>query len=78
MSTLHTGDEITRANLIVEIVQSLLGQGGVIFLGVVVSFACLTTSVGLASSCGSFFEELTIRLSLSSSISSYRIGIICK
>ncbi len=59
MSTLHTGDSITRANLIVEIVQSLLGQGGVIFLGVVVSFACLTTSVGLASSCGSFFEELT-------------------
>lgn len=59
MSTLYTAADISRANLIVEIVKSLLGQGGVIFLGVVVSFACLTTSVGLTASCGSFFSELT-------------------
>ncbi len=59
VSSMFTEDTISRAGLVTEIIKDLLGQGGVIFLGVIVAFACLTTSIGLVSSCGAYFEELT-------------------
>ncbi|WP_304507772.1 branched-chain amino acid transport system II carrier protein [Anaerotignum sp.] len=45
--------------LVVAITQTLIGSYGVLILGVIVFFACLTTAIGLVSSCASFFEEQT-------------------
>ena len=59
VSSMFTEATISRAGLVTEIIKDLLGQGGVIFLGVIAAFACLTTSIGLTSSCGAYFEELT-------------------
>ena len=43
----------------VSFALSLGEQAGVILLGVVVLFACWTTAIGLTSSCGNFFRDLT-------------------
>lgn len=45
--------------LVVAITQTLIGGYGVLVLAIIVFFACLTTAIGLVSSCASFFEELT-------------------
>lgn len=50
---------LSQTALLVSITGQLFGNVGVILLGVVVLFACLTTAIGLTSSCGSFFEDLT-------------------
>ena len=50
---------LSQTELLVNITKELFGSTGVILLGVVVLFACLTTAIGLTSSCGSFFEDLT-------------------
>ena len=43
----------------VAITQSLIGNYGVLVLAIIVFFACLTTAIGLVSSCASYFEGLT-------------------
>ena len=48
-----------QTGLVVAITQSLIGKYGVLVLGIIVFFACLTTAIGLTSSCASFFEGLT-------------------
>lgn len=48
-----------QTGLVVAITQSLLGSYGVVVLAVIVFFACLTTAIGLTSSCASYFAELT-------------------
>ena len=48
-----------RAGLLVHIVQRLVGPAGTVLLGFIVTAACLTTSIGLASSCSQNIEELT-------------------
>ncbi|WP_313529691.1 branched-chain amino acid transport system II carrier protein [Anaerotignum sp.] len=45
--------------LVVAITQTLIGNYGVFVLAIIVFFACLTTAIGLVSSCASFFEDLT-------------------
>lgn len=45
--------------LVVAITQTLIGNYGVLILAIIVFFACITTAIGLVSSCASFFEELT-------------------
>lgn len=50
---------LNQTGLVVAITQKLVGSYGVLMLGVIVFFACLTTAIGLVSSCASFFEELT-------------------
>ncbi|NCC16616.1 MAG: branched-chain amino acid transport system II carrier protein [Clostridia bacterium] len=45
--------------LVVAITQTLIGSYGVLILAIIVFFACLTTAIGLVSSCASFFEELS-------------------
>ena len=51
--------EYNQTALIVAITESLMGSYGVIILAIIVFFACLTTAVGLVSSCASYFEEAT-------------------
>lgn len=45
--------------LVVAITQSLIGNYGVLILAIIVFFACITTAIGLTSSCASYFEEAT-------------------
>ncbi|KAF5084285.1 branched-chain amino acid transport system II carrier protein [Anaerotignum sp.] len=52
-------EDLNQTGLVVAITQKLVGNYGVLMLGIIVFFACLTTSIGLVSSCASFFEELT-------------------
>lgn len=59
---LHPGFQITDINqtaLIVSITEAILGNIGKIMLAIIVSLACLTTSIGLTSAASSFFNELS-------------------
>lgn len=49
---------ITRAALVIHIVNMLLGKAGLVIFAVVVALACVTTAVALVSSSASFFEKL--------------------
>ncbi len=53
------GLEIARADLIMAIVQALMGKAGMIIFGVVVGLACLTTAIGLTSSAAAYFSQLS-------------------
>lgn len=50
---------ISRAELVIGIVERLLGKTGLVIFAVVVALACMTTAVALVSSAASFFEKLT-------------------
>lgn len=52
-------ESLNQTGLVVAITQSLIGNYGVLVLAIIVFFACLTTAIGLVSSCASYFEELT-------------------
>ncbi|MBF8982556.1 branched-chain amino acid transport system II carrier protein [Lutibacter sp. B2] len=51
--------DMNKADLLIAITDNLLGDFGKIALGVVVSLACLTTSIGLTATVGTFFNKLT-------------------
>lgn len=51
--------DISRAELVIGIVERLLGKVGLVIFAVVVALACMTTAVALVSSAASFFEKLT-------------------
>lgn len=53
------GLEIGRAELVMAIVEALLGKAGMVIFGVVVGLACVTTAIGLTSSAASYFNELS-------------------
>lgn len=50
---------LNQTALLVAITKALFGQTGVVLLGIIVLFACLTTAIGLSSSAGAFFEEIS-------------------
>lgn len=50
---------VNRSVLLVTIIQSILGQVGIVVLGVVVALACITTAVALVSSSATFFARLS-------------------
>ena len=50
---------ISRAELVIGMVERLLGKTGLVIFAVVVALACMTTAVALVSSAASFFEKLT-------------------
>lgn len=51
--------ETPRVELLIGIVYHMFGNVGKIAIGLVVSLACLTTSIGLTATCGNFFEEVS-------------------
>ena len=53
------GVDAQQSQVIVNITEGLLGQTGKMILAVCVSLACLTTSIGLTSATGQFFEKLS-------------------
>lgn len=50
--------DISRANLVIGIVEQLLGKAGLIIFAIVIALACITTAVALVSSAASFFAKL--------------------
>lgn len=50
---------ISQTELLVNITNSLVGKSGIILLGIIVAFACLTTSIGLTSVTAKYFEDVT-------------------
>lgn len=46
---------INQAGLLANIAEELVGRPGLIILGVIVAFACLTTAIGLTSATANFF-----------------------
>ncbi|MEY8461160.1 branched-chain amino acid transport system II carrier protein [Eggerthellaceae bacterium 24-137] len=53
--------EVNQATLITLITEQLMGQGGLVVLGVVVGFACLTTAVGLCGATAAYLERISGR-----------------
>ena len=60
-STLSTayGVDTPQASLMVVITNSLLGYPGKLVLGIIVSLACLTTSIGLTSASAKYFSSIS-------------------
>jgi LIVCS family branched-chain amino acid:cation transporter len=50
--------DVERTDLLIGITQGLLGGAGSVALGVAVSMACLTTSIGLTATVGDYFSTL--------------------
>jgi LIVCS family branched-chain amino acid:cation transporter len=53
--------DISRASLVISIVQRLLGRPGLVLFSVVVALACITTAVGLVSSTADHFATISGR-----------------
>lgn len=58
VSTMYDAS-ISQTALLVNITNSLLGKSGIILLGIIVAFACLTTSIGLTSVTAKYFEDVS-------------------
>ena len=58
VSTIYN-PSISQTALLVNITNSLIGKSGIILLGIIVAFACLTTSIGLTSVTAKYFEDVT-------------------
>jgi len=56
------------AQVLTNVVFYLFGQKGAVLLGVIFSLACLTTSVGLLTSCSQYFAKLMPKVSYRSFI----------
>lgn len=50
---------MNQAALLINITHALLGKAGIIVLGLIAAFACLTTAIGLTSATAEYFEELS-------------------
>ena len=57
-SNMYDGS-ISQTTLLVNITRTLLGNTGIILLGIIVALACLTTSIGLTSVTAKYFEDVT-------------------
>jgi LIVCS family branched-chain amino acid:cation transporter len=54
--------DLSRAELLIGIVNELLGNTGSVILSIAVSLACLTTAVGLTATAGNFFSQFSSKL----------------
>lgn len=50
---------IGQSDLLINIMSTIMGNAGVVLLGIIVALACLTTAIGLTSSAASYFSDLT-------------------
>lgn len=65
----QTKDGVT---ILTNVMSHLFGTSGILLLGLIITFACLTTSVGLVSAFGNYFAELSSKLSYKKII-----GLVC-
>ena len=63
VSTTRFGIAENGAQTFTNVVFFLFGQKGSVLVGIIFSLACLTTSVGLLTSCSQYFAELTPKVS---------------
>lgn len=50
--------DLSRAELVIELVNGILGSWGGVILGLAISLACITTAVGLTATAGNFFAAV--------------------
>ena len=50
---------LSRAQIMLQLAEDILGSSGLVLLAVIVAAACLTTAIGLVSSCASYLTELS-------------------
>lgn len=55
----HYSADTPRTELLIGMTTLLLGDLGKVAMGIAVALACLTTSTGLVSTCGNYFETIT-------------------
>lgn len=55
----HFNADSERTAILIGMVELMLGNVGKVIMGIAVALACLTTSSGLASICGNFFESIS-------------------
>ncbi len=55
----HFNADTPRTDLLIGMTQLMLGNIGKAIMGLAVALACLTTSTGLISTCGNYFETIT-------------------
>lgn len=55
----HYDANTERTTLLIGMVRLMLGSVGQVFMGVAVALACLTTSTGLTSTCGNYFDTIS-------------------
>lgn len=55
----HFTADTERPALLIGMVEKMLGPAGKVAMGIAVALACLTTSTGLSSTCGNFFETIS-------------------
>ena len=55
----HFSADTERTTLLIGMVELMLGKVGKLAMGLAVALACLTTSVGLSSTCGNYFETIS-------------------
>ncbi len=55
----HFDANTERTALLIGMVKLMLGNVGQVFMGVAVALACLTTSTGLTSTCGNYFDTIS-------------------
>lgn len=58
-ATTSTTPATDRVALLLYSVREVFGSAGGVLMGIAVTLACLTTSVGLVSTCGNFFSKVT-------------------
>ncbi|MEX3747170.1 MULTISPECIES: branched-chain amino acid transport system II carrier protein [Lysinibacillus] len=58
-SQVISNNNIERTSLLVDLMNKLMGQGGLILLALCVLLACLVTAIGLTSACSDFMTDLT-------------------
>ena len=58
-TTTLVNSDISKTSLLLLISQQILGNVGTILIGVAMSLACLTTSIGLLTAGSSFFEKIS-------------------
>ena len=75
-SALAFGAGMDRSTLIVEITKHLLGNTGVIILGIIVGLACLTTAIGLTGASASYFERTIVTVLVSFAICNLGLNAI--
>lgn len=62
-SSISLGKAKDGVIILTNIMNHLFGTYGILLLGLIIMLACLTTSVGLASSFGNYFSELSSKFS---------------
>ncbi|MDO5062814.1 MAG: branched-chain amino acid transport system II carrier protein [Peptostreptococcaceae bacterium] len=55
----HFDTDVERTALLIGMVELILGNTGKVFMGIATALACLTTSTGLVSICGNYFESIS-------------------